>query len=244
MVRGIATATEVSTVGVVYTRAAGAAGLPPVRLAADLSAAGGDGGADRRGDADRRHRHGDGLGADPVRVLQLAGGRHGGRAGRPRRLPGDHHRDLHHPGQRAGGDSGDPAVRPAAAAGGPGDGRARGALFDHRDPGDGDRVVRAAAGGWVLRRLRDRQDLAGRRAVADLAVYFRAGGGAGDRCRGAVAVGRVPVRACRGKNRLVISQRALRSGETREQNAGLFRVAGDDFHGPGDMPPSCWWLTS
>ena len=58
-------------------RAARAAGLPAVRLAAHLSAAGGDGGADRRGDADRRHRDRDGLGADPVRVLPLAGPHHG-----------------------------------------------------------------------------------------------------------------------------------------------------------------------
>ena len=124
-------------------RSAGPADLSPVRLAADLSAAGGDRGADRRGYAHRRHRDGDGLGADAIGVLQLAGRGDGERAGRPGGLPGHHHRDLHLPGQRAGRDPGDPAVRPVAAAGRPGDGRARGALFDHRDPGDGDWAFRA-----------------------------------------------------------------------------------------------------
>ena len=37
VIDGIATATEVSTVGVVYTALLGTAGLPPVRLAAHLS---------------------------------------------------------------------------------------------------------------------------------------------------------------------------------------------------------------
>ena len=51
------------------------------------------------------------------------------------------------------------------------------------------------SGGRLLWRLRDRKNFAGRRAVANLAVYFRSGRGAGDRCRGALAVDWVPVAA-------------------------------------------------
>ena len=52
-----------------------------------------------------------------------------------------------------------------------GDRRARGALRDRRDPGDGHRAVRAAVRRRVLWRLRDRPRLAGRCVVAHLAVY-------------------------------------------------------------------------
>ena len=48
----------------------------------------------------------------------------GGKVG----LPGHHRGRLRHSGQRAGGDPGDRAVRPAAVPGRQGDGRARGAL--------------------------------------------------------------------------------------------------------------------
>ena len=75
VVRGIATATEVSTVGVVYTALLGLLiyrqfdwrRIYPL-LVETVALTG-------RGDADRRHRDGDGMGADPVRVLQLAGRR-------------------------------------------------------------------------------------------------------------------------------------------------------------------------
>ena len=115
----------------------------------------------------------------------------GGKGGLPR-----HHRGrVRHPRQRAGGDPGDRAVRPAAVPGGQGDGRARGALCDGDHPGDGHRAVRAAVRRGVLRRLRDRPGLAGRCAVADVAVSGGAGGGAGDRRRVPLAVDRVPVTA-------------------------------------------------
>ena len=56
VVEGVATATEVSTIGIVYTVARRAADLSPVRLAAHLSDAGRDRGAVRRDPADHRHR--------------------------------------------------------------------------------------------------------------------------------------------------------------------------------------------
>ena len=56
-------------------RAARAVRLPAVRLAAHLSDAGRYAVADRRGDADHRHRDGDGLGADAVGLFPVAGRR-------------------------------------------------------------------------------------------------------------------------------------------------------------------------
>ena len=82
VIDGIATATEVSTVGVVYTALLG---LLVYRqfdwrriypLLVDTRV------AHRRGDADHRHRHGDGLGADAIGLLAMAGRGDGGGAGR------------------------------------------------------------------------------------------------------------------------------------------------------------------
>ena len=98
--------------------------LSQLRLAAADADAGRDGVPVRRDPAD--HRHGDrhGLGADAVRLLALAGGRHD----RPARRFGDLHRGvdrrLHHSGQRARGHSGDRAVRAAAVSDRPGGRRA------------------------------------------------------------------------------------------------------------------------
>jgi tripartite ATP-independent transporter DctM subunit len=61
-------------------------------------------------------------------------------------------------------------------------------------PGDGHRAVRAAIRRGVLRCLRDRAGVGGRRAGADVAVPGRAGGGAGDRCRVPLAVDRALLR--------------------------------------------------
>ncbi len=105
-------------------------GVPAIRLAAHLSDFGGYRLAHRRGDADHRHRDGDGLGADAVGFLPMARCNDGVGAGREGRIPGDHRGRVCHSWQRAGGDSGDRAVRPAAVSGRQGDGRARGALRD------------------------------------------------------------------------------------------------------------------
>ena len=193
VIDGIATATEVSTVGVVYTALLGILVYQAIRLAAHLSDFGGYRLAHRRGDADHRHRHGDGLGADAVGFLPMARCHHGVGAGREGGIPGDHRDRVRHSWQCPGGNSGDRAVRPAAVSGRQGDGRARGALRDGDHPGDGHRAVRAAVRRWVLRCVRDRAGFAGRCAVADVAVSGGAGGGAGDCCGGAVVVDRVPV---------------------------------------------------
>ena len=81
----------------------------------------------------------------------------GGKAG----LPRDHRGCLRHPWQRAGGYPGHRAVRPVAFPGGQGDGRSRGALCLGDHPGDGHRAVRTAVRRGVLWRLRDRTGLAG-----------------------------------------------------------------------------------
>ena len=170
VIDGVATATEVSTVGVVYTALLG---LLVYRqfdwrriypLLVDTAV------AHRRGDADHRHRHGDGLGADAVGVFPMAGCGDGRGAGRQGRVPRHHRGRVRHPRQRAGGDPGHRAVRPAAVPGGQGDGRARGALRDGDHPGDGHRAVRAAVRRGVLRCVRDRAGVAGRCAGADVAV--------------------------------------------------------------------------
>ena len=195
VIDGVATATEVSTVGVVYTAVLG---LLVYRqfdwrriypLLVDTAV------AHRRGDADHRHRHGDGLGADAVGIFPMAGCRDGRGAGRQGWVPRHHRGRVRDTRQRAGGDSGHRAVRPAAVSGGQGDGRARGALRAGDHPGDGHRAVRAAVRRGVLRRVRDRAGVAGRRARADVAVFGGPGGGAGDCRRVPLAVDRVLVRA-------------------------------------------------
>ena len=156
VIKGIATATEVSTVGVVYTALLGLLvyrqfdwrRLYPI-LVETVSLTGAV--MMIIGTAT-----GDGLGADPIGLFAVAGVGDGGGAGRQLGLPRDHDRRVHHSRQRAGGNAGDRAVRAAAVPGRQGNGRARGALCDGGDPGDGDRPVRAAVWGWVLRRLRDR----------------------------------------------------------------------------------------
>ena len=57
VVEGVATATEVSTIGIVYAAIVGLAGVPPVRLAPAAADAGRDRGAVGCDPADHRHRH-------------------------------------------------------------------------------------------------------------------------------------------------------------------------------------------
>ena len=171
VVEGIATATEVSTIGIVYASSSALIfGLliyrnfdwrrlvPMLVETACLSGAilliiG------------TRDRHG--LGPDAVRLLARAGGGHD----RPARRRGDLHRGidrrLHHPRQRARRHPGDRAVRAAAVSDRAGSRRARGALCDGRHPRDGHRPVRAAVRRRLLRRLRHRPRRSGRRHQAD-----------------------------------------------------------------------------
>ena len=114
VVEGVATATEVSTIGIAYATVCGLLiyrqfdwrRLYPM-LVETACAVG-------RDPAD--HRHGDrhGLGADPVGLLAPARAGDGERAGRQLRLPDDLDRGLRGAGQRAGGHPGDRAVRAAA----------------------------------------------------------------------------------------------------------------------------------
>ena len=69
VIEGVATATEVSTIGIVYSDARGPADLPPLRLAASLPDAGRDGGAVGRDPAHHRRSDRHGLGADAVGIL-------------------------------------------------------------------------------------------------------------------------------------------------------------------------------
>ena len=193
VIKGVATATEVSTVGVVYTVLVGllvyrrfdwrrlypmlvetaslsGAILMIIGTATAMAWALTQSGFSRQLVAD------DGGGA-------------GRKAGFPRGLD----RRLHRSRQRARGHAGDRAVRAAAVPGGAGDRRARGALCDGRDPGDGHRPLRAALRSRVLRRLRDRPHHPQRCAVAGLALYRRARRRTADRRGGPVAVDRVPV---------------------------------------------------
>ena len=124
VIQGVATATEVSTVGVVYTALFGPPRLPSVRLAADLSDPCRYRLADWRRHVDHRHGNGDGLGLDPIRFLAVAGLRHGRRAGRHGRVSRNHDRRVHHSRQRPRRAAGDRAVRPAAVPRSKGDGRA------------------------------------------------------------------------------------------------------------------------
>ena len=72
VVEGVATAVEVSTIGIAYTIVVGPLRLPPVRLAARLADAGRHRVALGRDPVHRRHRDRDGLGADAVRLLARA----------------------------------------------------------------------------------------------------------------------------------------------------------------------------
>ena len=90
VVEGIATATEVSTIGIVYAFIVGFFDLRPSDLSQfRLAAARADAGRDRlpvgRDPPDHRLRHRHGLGPDPVRLLPRAGGRDD----RPARRLGD-----------------------------------------------------------------------------------------------------------------------------------------------------------
>jgi len=167
VVEGVATATEVSTIGIAYATLMGLLvyrqfdwkRLYPMLLETAC------------------------LGTHAIRLLAPARTGDGERAGRQLRLPDDLDRGLHRAGQRAGRHSRDRAVRAAAVPDRQGRARQRSALCDGRDPGDGRWSVRAATRRRLLRGLRDRPGLAGRRHETDLALSRRARRGTGGGCR-------------------------------------------------------------
>ncbi len=96
-----------------------------------------------------------------------------------------------------------------------GGGDQRGALRDGGDPGDGDRAVRTAVRGGVLRRLRDRAGVAGCGDAADLGVSAGGAGGADRGGCGALVEHRVPVG---GQRR--VSQPPGRNARSNGKTAG------------------------
>ena len=193
VVEGVATATEVSTIGIVYAVLVGLLvyrqfdwrRLPPM-LVETASLTG-------RDHLHRRLRHRDGLGPDAVRLLAGPGDV------RWRRMPGGAYGFLAVSivafvvlGSVLEGIPAivlfGPLLFPDRQAGR----RARGALRDGRDLRDGHRPVRAAVRRRLLRRLRDQQGRPGRRHshiwgyVAALLV------GLADRRRRAVDLDRLP----------------------------------------------------
>ena len=171
------------------------ADLPPVRLAAALPDAGRDGGAVGRDPAHHRRGDRDGLGADAVGLLGLAGRVHD----RPARAAC--RRSWPSPivafvilGSRAGGHSGDRAVRAAAVPDRQAGRRARGALRDGGDPGDGHRPVRAALRGRLLRGLRDQPHPSGRGHEADRRLHAGPAHRHDHRRRRALDLHRVPLK--------------------------------------------------
>jgi TRAP-type C4-dicarboxylate transport system permease large subunit/TRAP-type C4-dicarboxylate transport system permease small subunit len=120
VIEGVATATEVSTVGVVYAMAAGLFIIyRQFAWRRRLSDADRDRFAVRRDPAHHRHRDRHGLGANPVRLLAPARRHDGAGAGRAARLSRRDHRGVRHPRQRAGRHSRHRAVRTAAVSGRP-----------------------------------------------------------------------------------------------------------------------------
>ena len=181
VVEGIATATEVSTIGIVYAFIVGYLDLRPLdlpqfRLAADRANVGRDRVPVGRDPADHRLRHRHGLGPHAIRLFADACRRHD----RPARWLGDVHRGLdrgvHDPGQRARGHSGDRAVRAAVVSDRACRGRARGPLRDDRYSRDGYRAIRAALRSGLLCGLRHRTRRSGRGYPADLGLPVGADG--------------------------------------------------------------------
>ena len=193
VVEGVATATEVSTIGIVYGLVVGLAGLPPLRLAAAAADADRDGLPVGRDPADHRHRHRHGLGPDPVRIFARAGRRHDRPARRLRGLHCGIDHSVHGLGQRARGHSGDRAVRPAAVPDRPRRRRSRGPLCDDHHPRHGHRTVRAAVRSRLLCGLRHRARRSRRGDQADLGLPAGPAGRVDHRGDIPVDIDRVPV---------------------------------------------------
>ena len=105
VIGGVATATEVSTIGIVYSVLAGLLIYRQFDWRAPAADAGADRVADRRDPADRRRRDLDGLGDHQFRLLARGRRLDRGDAGRRGRLHGDLDRAVRRARQRAGGHS-------------------------------------------------------------------------------------------------------------------------------------------
>ena len=149
VVEGIATATEVSTIGIALCGDRGSPDLSPLRMGALEADADRYRRALRRDPAD--HRRGDehGVGAHAVGLLGPARAHDGRVARRHMDVHGGVDTRVHRARQRAGRHSRDRAVRAADVPDRAPDGHQRRALRDGRDPLDGRGPVRAA----VRRRL-------------------------------------------------------------------------------------------
>ena len=193
VVEGVATATEVSTVGIVYTIIAGllvyrqfdVKRLFPMLV--DTAALSGAilliiGCATGMAWALTQS----GFSRQLVTVMSSVPGGQG-------RIPRHFRGRVHRARQRARGYSGDRAVRAAPVSGGTRAGYLRGALRDGRDFRHGPGTLRAAVRRRVLRGLRDRQGLARCRDAARMALSGRVVRGAGDHRGRALAVDRVPI---------------------------------------------------
>ena len=176
VVEGIATATEVSTIGIVYGFVIGLVvyrGFDWRRLAPMLVETACLSGAILLiiGTAT-----GDGVGTDPVRLFPRAGRGHDRPARRPRVLYRGIDRGVHDPGQRARGYSGGRAVRSAAVSDRTAGRRSRGPLCDDHHPRHGHGTVRATVRGRLLCRLCHWPGRSGRWHPADLGLYAGAAG--------------------------------------------------------------------
>jgi Tripartite ATP-independent periplasmic transporter, DctM component len=195
VVEGIATATEVSTIGIVYAFIVGFLiyGLliyrsfdwrrlvPMLIETASLSG------------AILLIIGWHGLGPDPVRLLARAGCHHDRATRRLRVVHRGIDRRVYDPGQRARGHSGDRAVRPAAVSDRAHRRRPRGALCHDRHPRHGHRTVRPAVRSRLLCGLRHRARRSRRGDQADLGLSAGAAGRVDYRGDIPVDIDRVPV---------------------------------------------------
>ena len=173
VVEGVATATEVATIGLAYVLV--------VTLVLQRSfdwrlfyrvAEGGihSHGRDLHYPGNRKR---DGMGLRSVRPFIGAIGYGPIVAGRHVWLPSGLDRSLCRPGKCAGRNSRDRAARTAALSGGEGPGHFGGALCDRRRDGDGRGTFRATFRRRLLHRLRDRTRQSGRRDEGDMAIPRR-----------------------------------------------------------------------
>ena len=174
VIGGIATATEVSTIGIVYSAVAGLLIYrqfdwrrlyPMLTETAALSGA-----ISAHYRCGNRH----GLGADAIGLFDLAGHVHDRPARRRADVPGGDDRSLYRSRQCAGGHPCDRVVRTSAVSDRKASRCARSALRHGGDPCDGHRPFRAALRRRLLRRLCDQPHSSGRGHQADARLHARA----------------------------------------------------------------------
>ena len=168
---GITTATEVATVGVVYSVLIGIFVYRQFELAPRVCAPDRNGGTFRRYSADHRDRVGHGLGFDTSWVRTGLDHSHDRPAGRTNRLHARLDRAVHHSWQRAGRSAGDGSVRPAAVSHRPAAQHQRRPVRDRRHSGDGNRPLLTAFRRWFLPEQPDRPHAERSGADQNLALY-------------------------------------------------------------------------